>query len=76
MLFVQNNADGSQPKNLDSCNGHSTDELDYHYHANDAGKNKILGCFKAESGCAVADAGTSCALRSKHGKRPPPGNRK
>lgn len=31
--------------NLDECNGHSTDELGYHYHANSAEQNAVLSCF-------------------------------
>ena len=31
---------------LDECNGHSTDELGYHYHANPAEENGVLTCFK------------------------------
>ena len=30
---------------LDECNGHETDELGYHYHANPAEENAVLTCF-------------------------------
>ena len=30
---------------LDECNGHTTEELGYHYHANSAEKNRVLSCF-------------------------------
>ena len=30
---------------LDECNGHETDELGYHYHANPAEENSVLTCF-------------------------------
>ena len=30
---------------LDECNGHETDELGYHYHANPAEENGVLTCF-------------------------------
>lgn len=39
--------------NLDSCNGHTTDELGYHYHANNAADNEVLSCF---TGAIVASA--------------------
>jgi hypothetical protein len=28
-------------------------DLGYHYHAIDPGKNQIIGCFRAEYGCAL-----------------------
>lgn len=31
---------------LDECNGHTTDELGYHYHANPAEENSVINCFK------------------------------
>ena len=30
---------------LDECNGHETDELGYHYHANQVEENAVLTCF-------------------------------
>ena len=30
---------------LDECNGHTTDEFGYHYHANPAEENGVLTCF-------------------------------
>lgn len=30
---------------LDECNGHTTEELGYHYHANPAEENGVLSCF-------------------------------
>lgn len=30
---------------LDECNGHETDELGYHYHANPVAENAVLTCF-------------------------------
>lgn len=46
---------------LDECNGHSTESLGYHYHAEGIEKNAILPCLKGEY---VAQAG---------GGRPPGG---
>ena len=34
---------------LDECNGHTTDELGYHYHANSAEQNAVLSCLMGES---------------------------
>ena len=45
---------------LDSCNGHTTDELPYHYHANQAKDNLVIQCFTgqtAESEDAAGDGG-------------------
>ena len=41
---------------LDECNGHETEELGYHYHANPAQDNGVLTCFSGET-AASADAG-------------------
>ena len=30
---------------LDECNGHTTEEFGYHYHANPAEENGVLTCF-------------------------------
>lgn len=38
---------------LDQCNGHTTDELGYHYHAGPAEGNSVLECF---TGAIVASA--------------------
>jgi hypothetical protein len=37
--------EGDEPDDLDECNGHSTDELGYHYHANRAEKNQVVQCL-------------------------------
>ncbi|MBH0083751.1 YHYH protein [Salinibacterium sp. SWN167] len=34
---------------LDECNGHTTEEDGYHYHANSAEKNQVLECFIGET---------------------------
>jgi hypothetical protein len=43
---------------LDECNGHTTDELGYHYHAYPAEENNVLTCFTgATVGGSSADGG-------------------
>lgn len=54
------NVDGSQPKGLDACYGHTTDDLGYHYHAGAAGSNQNLGCLTAQVGCSSGEQGESC----------------
>ncbi len=34
---------------LDQCNGHDTDELGYHYHANQVEDNAVLTCFSGQT---------------------------
>ncbi|GHD83539.1 YHYH protein [Salinibacterium amurskyense] len=34
---------------LDDCNGHSTEELGYHYHANSAEKNQVIQCLVGQT---------------------------
>jgi len=36
---------GKEPDDLDECNGHYSDELGYHYHANPPEENAVLSCF-------------------------------
>lgn len=37
--------ESNEPDDLDECNGHTTDSLSYHYHANQAAENAVLSCF-------------------------------
>ena len=37
---------------LDECNGHETEELGYHYHANQVAENAVLTCFSGETTAA------------------------
>jgi hypothetical protein len=76
MIYSRLNGKLIEPTDLDSCRGHITDGIGYHYHANDVGKNQIIGCFQAEQGCAVESAiegdNQSCQVS---GRRPPPPRR-
>lgn len=67
-IYSHLNTDGTEPDDLDACNGHATEDLDYHYHAGSEGSNAIVGCFVAEAGCTldnetdgICDATTSVA---------------
>ena len=42
-------ADGEAPDDLDACNGHTTDELGYHYHANPASENLVIACLVGQT---------------------------
>ncbi|MGI9614819.1 MAG: YHYH protein, partial [Acidimicrobiales bacterium] len=42
---VHSALDNADSADLDGCNGHGTDELGYHYHANSAEKNQVLECL-------------------------------
>lgn len=65
--------DGQEPSDLDSCQGHVTEGLGYHYHAGAVGSNQTIGCFTAETGCALDGEGGTCdASRVRSG---PPGGR-
>lgn len=64
----------SDAASLDECGGHAVDGLDYHYHAEAAGSNQFIGCFKAESGCTLGDPSATCDASANTGRRgPPPG---
>ncbi|MEZ5373071.1 MAG: YHYH protein [Microthrixaceae bacterium] len=52
--------EGEEPDDLDECNGHTTDDAGYHYHANRAEKNDVITCLTgqtASSGDAAGGAG-------------------
>lgn len=57
---------------LDDCNGHIVDGLGYHYHADAAGTNQFIGCFKAQYGCTLSDATTECDASKNKRRGPPP----
>lgn len=40
---------------LDECNGHETDELGYHYHANQVAENAVLTCFSGVTTASATD---------------------
>lgn len=71
MLFSHKNTDNSVPEDLDSCGGHEVAEIGYHYHVNSPGENRILGCFKGESGCSTEKESTSC-MNTRRGRAPRP----
>ena len=62
---------GSEPNDLDECNGHTTEASGYHYHANPAEENSVLSCFMGETVGAV-DAGGGRG-RGDRPDGPPPG---
>lgn len=62
LVHARLDAAGIEPKGLDRCGGHSVEGLGYHYHAAPPGKNAILGCHKAETGCAFEGDAQTCDL--------------
>lgn len=42
-------ADAAATADLDQCNGHTTKEGGYHYHANTAEKNQVITCLMGQS---------------------------
>jgi YHYH protein len=70
---------GNEPKGLDKCGGHTVEGIGYHYHASPVGTNSIIGCFKAEIGCASPPGTATCDATKAHqplaapGMGPPPG---
>ncbi len=55
---------------LDECNGHTTDELGYHYHANPAEENSVINCFK---GLTVSNGAAQGGGAPPNGGAPPDG---
>jgi hypothetical protein len=59
-IFSHLLSDGTEPVGLDECNGHTSEDSIYHYHAGEAGSNAIVPCLKAEAGCASEDPDAVC----------------
>ena len=59
---------------LDSCGGHDSASLGYHYHAAEPGLNKILACHTGETGCSSSDSDSECDASAQTDRRggPPP----
>lgn len=70
MIHSRLNAGGVEAKDLDSCGGHVFAGIGYHYHANAPGENQIIGCFRAEQGCALEGDSQSCEVSDRR-PRPP-----
>ena len=49
--------DAEAETGLDECNGHQTDGLGYHYHANQVAENAVLSCFSGEVAGSSAGSG-------------------
>ncbi len=64
---------GNEPQGLDSCRGHMSDELGYHYHAAPMGTNSIVGCLAGELGCVSPTATASCDASAARQPMVPPG---
>lgn len=74
-MYKRLNEDGSEPKDLDSCRGHDSAALGYHYHVSSPGANQLIGCFTGEHGCALRSPDQTCdATRRPPG--PPHGPRR
>ena len=62
------NADGTAPDDLDSCYGHTSDDLGYHYHAGATGTNQNLGCLTAQTGCFAEGSGETCDATARRSR--------
>ena len=62
---------------LDECNGHTTEEAGYHYHANSAEQNQVVECLMGVTVASGADgddaAGGPPAGGGERPEGPPPG---
>lgn len=65
---------GVEPKDLDTCRGHKSKGIGYHYHVNAPAKNQIIGCFIGQTGCSTDDPTASCDPSMQRRRPPPPGH--
>jgi len=72
-IYSRFDAAGEVITGLDNCGGHAADGMPYHYHAGEAASNAIVGCFKAETGCASEDSGLICDASDVRRGPPPEG---
>ena len=68
-IFARLNDEGVESSDLDRCGGHVAGEIPYHYHAAAPGKNAILGCHVAETGCSLDDPSAECNARGSFWQR-------
>jgi len=61
--------DDEASADLDECNGHTTDALGYHYHANNAAENQVVECLIGQTVAGTTDA----AAGGPPAGGPPPG---
>lgn len=47
-MYERLDPDGTEPSDLDSCRGHTTEAEGYHYHVGAAGSNEILPCLSGK----------------------------
>jgi hypothetical protein len=71
-IYDRLGADGIEPADLDNCRGHAVDGLGYHYHANAAAENQIIGCFTGQTGCSSDDPDGTCDASVQQGPPPRP----
>lgn len=69
LIYPHLMADGSQPADLDACNGRIGADGTYRYHAGESGSNAILGCLTAQTGCTLDDAGGTCDASARRPRR-------
>lgn len=68
-IYARLNKEGKAPDDLDSCRGHYSKDLGYHYHVNVPGANQLIGCFHGEYGCLLNDPDKTCNA-TKRSSRP------
>jgi len=61
---------------LDSCGGHDSSSIGYHYHAAAPGANKILACHTGEIGCSSSDPNSVCDASQTDRRGGPPSDGK
>ncbi len=67
LIYAREGFKSEELASLDQCNGRETEGLGYHYVAGEAGSNAILGCLKAQAGCALVDGGICDASATTRG---------
>ena len=53
-IYAPYSEDVEADAGLDQCNGHETEEIGYHYHANQVRENTVLTCFTGKTPPAAA----------------------
>ena len=71
-IYARLNPDGLEPVDLDTCRGHTTTGLGYHYHVASPGANAIISCHTGQTGCALSSADQVCDASQWERRGPPP----
>lgn len=71
-IYDRLDSHGVEANDLDTCRGHESEGIPYHYHVNAPAENQIIGCFAGQTGCSTGDPTAGCDASMQRRRPPPP----